>query len=166
MIMLAALRNLCLIDQLLHIKRDLEWPCGSSQSIRPAHLPDVHHTRSVAPGSRADSEQSYGSFGRCPIIFGSAEGDPLLSLMRGRISGIREFESSCPSQPVLSLALIVGECRRCRAFRAICHGLRCLCVSKPVTNWSFPPPVSAGNFWRLVFDRAAFRLQRRPKAAR
>jgi hypothetical protein len=32
-----------------------------------------HHTCSAAPGSRANSEQFYGSFGGRPIIFGSRE---------------------------------------------------------------------------------------------
>jgi hypothetical protein len=35
-------------------------------------------------------------------------------------------------------------------FRAICRGLRCLCVSNLVANTPLRPCVSGANFWRLV----------------
>jgi hypothetical protein len=63
-----------------------------------------HHTRSFRQRSRAEGEQSYGSVARSRIIFGRAlddGGGAVFGLFpTGRISGVSEFESSYPSQPV------------------------------------------------------------------
>jgi hypothetical protein len=85
--------------------------------------PFPRHTRSVALRSRADREQSYGSFGRRPIIFGSVELGGRGFLACGE-STFPEFASSNPGAPASQYGLstfrvtVRKKARKCGAFRA------------------------------------------------
>src|SRR6516225_8364756 len=62
-----------------------------------------------------------------------------------------------------SLRSIVRRRGKSPPFRATCYRCRRLCVSELHANASFPPPVSGGYFWRLVFNGGGLEISTEAK---